>query len=283
MSYRLRHRLGGYREYCASAELAPVSEASWIYRTPAGSPPHGVAHRLLPDPSLSVAFSCRRDATGRPEEPRLLLIGPITEPRFVAFQPRYELAAVKLKLEWVETLLGTLPFEHHDALDDVAGVLPAIAGPLTDRLLETRHPEAALAVLETAVANRHSTRSDREPGVAARALDLVRRTGGRFPVQQVAHLAGHSARHLRRLVREAAGLSLKAYSRHVRLVRAVTAADALRSPSWADVAADAGFFDQAHLVRDCKEMYGLTPARLDRERRAEDVAGSSNRPLSSRE
>jgi len=277
VSVRLRHKLGGYREYCAAPELAQVSEASWIYQTPMGAPsPRGVEHRLLPDPSLSLAFSCRRDAAGRPSEQSLVLIGPITEPRFVSYPPRHELVAVKVKLEWVEALLGSAPFEHRDALDAVSAVLPRLAGPLADRLSETRDAEAALSILEFAMAQQRARGSGRGPGVAGRALDLVRRTSGRIPVERVAHLLGRSARHVRRLVREAAGLSLKGYCRHVRLVQAVTTADAQRSPSWADIAADAGFFDQAHLVRECKELYGLPPARLDRERRAEDVAGLSN-------
>jgi AraC-like DNA-binding protein len=274
---RPRHRLGGYREYGAAPELAPFCEASWIYQTPmAAPPPGGAVHRLLPDPSLSLAFACRRDTAGRPTEQSLVLIGPITEAREVAYAPRHELVAVKLKLEWVEALLGSAPFEHSDALHEVSGVMPRLAGPLADRLSETRDAEAALTILESALAQQRARVPRRGPGVAGRALDLVRRTRGRIPVQQVAHLVGHSARHLRRLVRETAGVSLKAYGRQLRLVHALTTADAQPSPSWAHIAADAGFFDQAHLVRDCKELYGLTPVRLDRERRAEAVAALSN-------
>jgi AraC-like DNA-binding protein len=46
-------------------------------------------------------------------------------------------------------------------------------------------------------------------------------------------------------------------------------------PQWARIAADAGFCDQSHLVRESRALCGMAPAAVDRERRAE--AEMSNR------
>lgn len=103
----LRHRLGGYREYAVPLPLAKFSEAMWIYRTPRSTSPFDLAfHRVPPDPALSLAFCCRREAGGYPLEPRLVIVGPKSKPSLCAFEPGYEMTAVRLKLEWVAPLLG---------------------------------------------------------------------------------------------------------------------------------------------------------------------------------
>jgi methylphosphotriester-DNA--protein-cysteine methyltransferase len=94
-------------------------------------------------------------------------------------------------------------------------------------------------------------------------------------VDTVADRVGASARHLRRTVRHRAGVSLKGYARTLRFLAAVGDADRAVVPQWARIAADAGFCDQSHLVRESRALCGMAPAAVDRERRAE--AEMSNR------
>ncbi|HUR95228.1 MAG TPA: DUF6597 domain-containing transcriptional factor, partial [Gemmatimonadales bacterium] len=119
----IRHELGGYREHRPVAELARYAESLWTHRTPAATSPGGGMHRVLPDPSLNLAFCCRRDPDGRAIQPRLLVIGPKTRPFLFRFQPGHEIAAVKVKLEWARALLGLDPADHRDREDDVACVV----------------------------------------------------------------------------------------------------------------------------------------------------------------
>jgi AraC-like DNA-binding protein len=226
-------------------------------------------HRVLPDPALNLAFGCYREPDGRPSEPRLILIGPKSKPFEFRLVPGYELTAIRVKLEWAEPLLGLVPAEHFDAQPDLAPLLPRFAAAVFQRLCDTRTTEQALGVLTAALA--HSLLRDRRraPGVEGRALDLVRGSAGRLPVEQVAGGLEVSPRHLRRAVRRASGLSLKAYARIVRFLEAVSAADRASAPTWARIAADAGFCDQSHLVREFRALCGMAPAQVDRERRIE--------------
>jgi AraC-like DNA-binding protein len=246
----------------------------WVHHTPPDQVGEAM-HRVLPDPALSLAFGCSREPGGRPAEPRLLLIGPKTRPFVFRLIPGYELTAVRLKLEWVGAVLGLVPAEHRDSQPELSALLPRLAGPTLDRLCETRTPEHALAVLGAEVARALSRGRPGPPGVESRALDLVRAAAGWLTVDQVAMRMGVSPRHLRRTVRRAAGLSLKAYARTLRFLQAVAAADRSPQPAWARIAADAGFCDQSHLVRECRALAGMAPVQVDRERRAE--SGMSNR------
>ncbi len=227
---------------------------------------------MLPDPALSLAFTCFRDPSGRPTEPRLLIVGPVTRPRAFALEAGFEMAAVKLKLEWVEPVLDLAPADYADALED-APVLPEFGtDPVHEALRATRSAEHAVEVLAVALARRTGRRAGHTLATR-RAMDLARVSAGRLPVERLAHLT--SARQLRRVVRRETGTTLRAFTRTVRLLHVVTAADRTPRPAWARLAADAGYCDQSHLVRDCRSLCGLSPDRLFRERCAE--AEMSNR------
>ena len=263
----LRYRLGDYWEYAPPPSLAAMAESAWTHRVAPGVPlPCGAMHRVLPDPALSLAFRCRRDADGRPLDARLLVIGPKSRPHVFAFAPGWETAAVRLKLEWAAPVCDLAPSEHSDIETDTRQMGPALR-QLFDRLGQSRTAAAAAATLAGAIAQWGSRRV---PGNrVAGALDLVRRTAGATPVDQIAWATGASIRQLRRAVRRDAGISLKRYARVVRLLRVVSAADALEKPPWARLAADAGFADQSHLIRECQALTGLSPGQVHRERRSE--------------
>src|SRR2546423_8138573 len=100
-----RYRLGGYCEFDVPPLLAPFCEALWTYRAPWDAAlPAGTMHRVLPDPAVSLAFGCFRAPGGEPVESSLLLIGPKTRPAWVTYPRGYEMAAVRMKLEWTAPL-----------------------------------------------------------------------------------------------------------------------------------------------------------------------------------
>jgi AraC-like DNA-binding protein len=279
ISLPVRHIVGGYREYVAPPLLTPVSDAVWIHRTPAGVPLTGAAmHRVLPDPAFGLTFNCYREPGGRPVSPRLLFLGPVVAPHFFALRPGYEVAAVMVKREWVRPLFGLEPDAHDDFGDDLSLVLPRFAESIFGPLTETLTAPEALAVLTAAVGRRAQRQPVHRPETATRALDLIRRTCGRLSLDGVADRTGLSIRHLRRLVRQDAGVSLKAFARTVRLLQAVTAADRTppgQRPCWTRLATEAGYCDQAHLARDLQDLCGITPTQAYRERRAQPTAAST--------
>ncbi|HEU4954760.1 MAG TPA: helix-turn-helix domain-containing protein, partial [Gemmatimonadales bacterium] len=108
-----------------------------------------------------------------------------------------------------------------------------------------------------------------------RALELVRRRSGAVSVDRAAYRVGAPLRTLHRAVHREAGISLKRFARVTRLLAAVTRADRSADPTWAAIAADSGFCDQSHLVRECRAIAGLAPVEMHRERRAQEAETSN--------
>jgi AraC-like DNA-binding protein len=271
-----RHRLGGYQEYTPPSGLERFVDSIWIHRAPEELPAGpGARHRVLPDPALSLAFSCRRDAGGQPLDPTVVIIGPKHRPHIFCFTPGRELAAIRVKLEWSAPLLDLEPGDHGDAEHDLAAVHPALLAELLEPLAHTRVAEEAASLLAALVARRAARLESRNTSPASHALELVRRSGGAVGVDCAADSVGVPLRTLHRAVRREAGLSLKRFARVTRLLTAVTRADRSAGPSWAAIAAESGFYDQSHLVRECRALAGLAPGEIHRERRAQEAETSN--------
>ena len=89
------------------------------------------------------------------------------------------------------------------------------------------------------------------------AIEAMTRAHGEVDIDWVADQAGMSARQFRRRCREESGLGPKHLARVLRFRRACQLAE--RGESWLRVAVEAGYFDQAHLIRDFREFTGATP------------------------
>ena len=95
--------------------------------------------------------------------------------------------------------------------------------------------------------------------VKAACMSLTR-AGGSCPVSVLARNFGLSERTLERRFLRAIGTTPKKYARVLRLQHAVNLRQ--KFSSWAEIAHAASYYDQSHLIRDCREMYGDSPEAL---------------------
>ncbi|WP_051684131.1 AraC family transcriptional regulator [Blastococcus sp. URHD0036] len=96
------------------------------------------------------------------------------------------------------------------------------------------------------------------------AVDLVETDRELTRVDQLADRCGRSVRWLQRAFADAVGLPVKQVIRMARL-REVAQRALTGDVDWAAVAADLGYADQAHLVRDFTATVGTPPGRYARE------------------
>jgi AraC-like DNA-binding protein len=143
---------------------------------------------------------------------------------------------------------------------ELEDLLPG-AGELTSRLRDAHDWETRFDLLEAFLVRRLADSAPPAPAIEW-SWHRLRRTGGRVPIAELASELGWSHRRLISRFREQIGLAPKTVARVFRFDRAV---GALRSPSprrLADIAFACGYFDQAHLNRDFRELAGITPTEF---------------------
>jgi len=113
-------------------------------------------------------------------------------------------------------------------------------------------------MLESAITERAADTNRANAQLALRAAERLVSAN----VSTVAADLGVSERHLRRVFRDAVGVSPKEFAKLVRFDRAISAAHADVRASWASIAAATGYYDQAHLIGEFHSICGVTPRAL---------------------
>jgi AraC-like DNA-binding protein len=104
---------------------------------------------------------------------------------------------------------------------------------------------------------------DRYAAEATALVDQIRADRGVLRVDDFARRHGVSVRRLQRLFLDHVGVGPKWVIRRYRLQEAIEQA-AGGAPDWSGLAADLGYSDQAHLVRDFTTVTGVSPAAYAR-------------------
>jgi transcriptional regulator GlxA family with amidase domain len=100
-----------------------------------------------------------------------------------------------------------------------------------------------------------------EPDTRVRlAVEAIRRRHGNVEIDRLARAAGLSRRQMERRFLETVGLTPKRLARIVRFQHAVRVLESAARPGACTMTAAAcGYADQAHLIRDFRELAGTTP------------------------
>jgi AraC-like DNA-binding protein len=126
----------------------------------------------------------------------------------------------------------------------------ARARRLLDRLAHTPAPHDRARIVESAL-------PPDTPGPIERAIAHLERRAGQVRLDDLTRDAGLSPRHFRRLCLERTGYTPKLLARILRFRRA--AARLAEGVPPAAVAIDCGYYDQPHLIHDCRAFAGRTP------------------------
>ncbi len=150
------------------------------------------------------------------------------------------------------------------AVEDLWGA--RAVGRLRARLLEAEGAERRLAVLEEELRLAWVDRG-LHPAVAY-SLRQFRETPSMVRVGAVAEAVGLSQKRFGERFQREVGISPKRYCRLLRFQQAVGQAHGAARPDWSAVAADCGFFDQAHLIHEFQAFAGVTPWEYEARRTA---------------
>jgi len=239
-----------------------------------GVPP--ARHRGLPSPYLTLIFTldepltieAHPDPGQAPGQFGTLLGGLHSVPALITHAGAQSGIQVALRPLGARALLG-LPAGELAALDLPAeAVLGGVCAELRDRVRAAAGWPERFAVLDEILLRQLLARggAGRAP-VAPEVLWAWRqllRAGGAVRVADLAAGTGWSGRHLSSRFRAEIGLTPKGAARVIRFDRARGhLIQHLDDAGYrlADLAADTGYFDQAHLARDFRALAGVPPSQ----------------------
>jgi AraC-like DNA-binding protein len=244
--------------------LAPIVECVWTLEGQAADL-GGEPQSILPDgrPEIIVHLG---DAFDRVEadgvtirQDALLVAGQLTSQLLLQPTGRIAVAGVRLRPDGVAALFRQPAGE----LTGLTIGLDTVARPLFAALAQVRDSTGSIQDAVPAIQRqlaRHADMTRVDPAVRS-AVDAIEASAGRLSMEDLASRVGITRRHLERRFHAVVGLSPKRLARIARLQRAIRMMEALDAPGrGARTAAECGYADQAHFIRDCRDLCGQAPA-----------------------
>ncbi|MGH8178942.1 MAG: DUF6597 domain-containing transcriptional factor [Steroidobacter sp.] len=255
--------------FCTHRPAAPLDrfiERLWYWE---GEPPAHAKDRLLPSGSASLVINLAEDEirnyTGADDDrlerfPGAVLVG--AHSRYSVIDTREQCAVIGVSFRPG----GMWPFfdpaadelhNEHVAMSDLWGTAGAT---LRERVLAQPTPQAKLRLIAAELLERAIRPMTRRPEIDF-ALTRLTSTPHEHSIAMLSEHVGLSARRFTRLFTLEVGLTPKLYARIKRFELALRLMNGA-AIDWTGIAQHCGYFDQSHLIRDCKALSGFTPTEL---------------------
>ncbi|MCD5418940.1 helix-turn-helix domain-containing protein [Rhodococcus pyridinivorans] len=224
-------------------------------------------HLGMPSPEVTVILTISepvelsRGDGRRPERFDALAAGLSTQSVPIVHHGRQHGIQLALTPAGARALLGVPAAALGSWAVDLEDVIGADGRELFDRISAVESWDERFAVLDRILTRRLvAARSTSPDGHLVHAWHLLVTHPAR-PVRAVADELGWSRRHLANRCAAEFGLSPKDVARVARFDRSRGMLRADPGRRLADVAAECGFYDQAHLARDWRDLAGVPPSR----------------------
>jgi AraC-like DNA-binding protein len=161
---------------------------------------------------------------------------------------------------------GAYPFlegpvsELNDDVVEMECVWGAAAVELRDALLDADSIEKRFEVFERALVRRAGGRLRTHPALAW-TLDRLSRVPGEIEIRHLADEVGMTQKRLVRIFEEKVGLKPKTLARVLRFQNVLHRVERESRISWSFIAGEAGYYDQAHFIREFEALSGLRPSQ----------------------
>ncbi|WP_159466885.1 helix-turn-helix transcriptional regulator [Dyadobacter sp. 3J3] len=159
------------------------------------------------------------------------------------------------------SLLRFPAIELKNRILDLENFYPIVTKIISDQIMGSIDVFNRIRIIENFLTSKLKIENT-SLNLAGHAIQLIIQNNGNLSVTELTSFFNVSERHLQRSFAEHIGLSPKRYSGIIRIQHFLKL---LRknSPqkSLTDLAYECGFFDQAHLIREMKNISGITPSQ----------------------
>jgi AraC-like DNA-binding protein len=253
-----------YLELPAPPPLDAIVHCFWFLR---GAEAAGEPQVIVTDGRLEIILH-RGDPFERREgdgswhtQAPTLVSGQLSAPLTLRATGWTDLVGIRFRTAAASAILQFPLSRLADRVEPLADLMPRLAEALRVAGARALPPSELVAPL-SAVLLKHAVHPpDALAAAAVQALDQPRVPG----VEQVAKELGVSARSLERRVLAATGTAPIRLRRVLRFRRAFRLIDQAPAGLGARIAAQAGYYDQAHMLRDFHQFAGAPPSAFFRE------------------
>jgi AraC-like DNA-binding protein len=231
------------------------------------SAPHRLPERIVPDgcPELILHLGepfARLDDSAWRTQGAAFLAGTLSKPWSLRPGRRVRTLGVRFRPGAAWGVLGVSLEGTSDRETGLQDLMGGSGVELENTVGETSGIDAGLAAAEAWLQKQRRVIRPRA-SEARPAVGLILSRRGAIRIEEVARSLGWSRRRLERAFAREVGVSPKRFARIVRLNSVLATLDGTERERAVDVALDAGYFDQSHLLRDFMDLVGASPRRLD--------------------
>lgn len=241
-----------FREVLPPEDLARTVACFWEF-VAGPETPLGYIHTIPTDGCTSVSAPVGGGPPG--------LLGPRLESWKMPLFPNTSYIGVRFMAGATRSALGLSGERLRDYVGLFEPLAPGYGVDFMGALRGVETLDVAVGPLTALVRSWVGRNGGRDEVVDA-GVAAISHSRGDARIAEIAARVGLSERQFQRRFQIEVGLTPKQFARIVRLRAAAIDAAMLEGVSWAEVAADRGYADQAHLVREFAQILGMSPTEF---------------------
>lgn len=252
-----------YQQFQPGAPLARFVRCIWTMSDDAAIPGSEIEH-VVPDGCvemifhLGTPFMVEQASGGFRRSPGSLVAGQITRCLRMFPTGPYQMVGVRFQPWGASAFLDAPIHQFTNRIEPVDSVWSDGFATLRDRIASTRFENDRIQFVRQALIERLCGRS-RHDALVEHCIERLIASEGRITIDELIGPHTVGARQLERRFRDVVGIPPKLLARIIRFRKVFEFTERSQSINWIDTALGCGYYDQAHLIRDFRELAGRTP------------------------
>lgn len=251
----------GFKRFSPSAKLARYVQSYWFVNSEL-SLSNDRSEYLHPDGGMSIIFNYSDvfQFANNNKASEFIFDGAGTATRALNLKGRLNIIGIRFHPAGASSFLSTPLNEYKNTLlnhDDVPFKQQA---ELYQQLSEVDSYQQKVNLIEkwlTHIVKPEAVISD----VVSASVNFIQQHHGQLTISDLAKQLGFNQRRIERLFNSQVGLTAKEFAQNIRVKHARTYIKQKPNLTFAEIAHDLGYYDQAHFNHQFKQVMGISPKR----------------------